>query len=545
MAEDKLKLEEPDQVVIRMYGQGFGDCFLLAFPRMQDSQAGAMDNPVYVVIDSGVFYLTPGDRARMKAVAQSIKDATGGEVDLLVATHEHHDHLSGFEYAKEEWRNIKVRRVWLGWTEDAEHPDTQRYDKEKAALQFQAEVALKIAQAYRRQDPALERGLQRVKALVGFAGDESSESETDPLPDADGKIKPPRKISKLPDRVLDDFAKEPGKRFHPDGKTRCFFCEPGQVRTVPGTRVDAYVLGPPTAEGRLAQDMVAGEVYPEDEKDDDSNGTDSNTTLAAVARRLEFAAATNRAERESLAAAFNRRLAVDAETESAPDVGMPFRGTMSLPYSKASQHAFFRDHYFEARSDRKIETDWLHGFGRLALQVDRVINNTSLVLAFRLPDKRILLFVGDAQVGNWLSWHEIQPTDWRRPEGGQVDYRPTADELLAQTVVYKVGHHGSHNATLEKRGLEMMQDGLIAFVPASRVYPQDEYGWHIPLGTLTDALWRKSGGQVVFPHEHPDYSYANTPFQNRVKPAAEEFAPMKRGRKLIEAAVPLWREVRI
>jgi hypothetical protein len=211
----------------------------------------------------------------------------------------------------------------------------------------------------------------------------------------------------------------------------------------------------------------------------------------------------------------------------------------------AKQTRFFQKHYFEGDNARTIETEWLHGFGRLALQVDRVVNNTSLVLAFRLPDERVLLFVGDAQVGNWLSWYEIQKNDWRRPNGGRVRYRPTASELLAETVVYKAGHHGSHNATLKDRGLEKMQDGVIAFVPTSQFFPQDQNCWTIPLPTLLEALWRKSGGRVVFPHEHRKYSYANTQFQDRVKSATERFAPMKQAGKIIEKAVPIWREVRI
>src|SRR5687768_5933220 len=138
MAEDELTLEQPNQVVIRMYGQGFGDCCLLAFPRTQDGQAGEMENPVYVVIDSGVYNTTPGQDERMQAVARSIRNATGEKIDLLVATHEHYDHLSGFESAPEEWSQIQVRHIWLAWTEDAKHPATKKYDKEKDALQLQA-----------------------------------------------------------------------------------------------------------------------------------------------------------------------------------------------------------------------------------------------------------------------------------------------------------------------------------------------------------------------------------------------------------------------
>ena len=49
----------------------------------------------------------------------------------------------------------------------------------------------------------------------------------------------------------------------------------------------------------------------------------------------------------------------------------------------------------------------IEGAGRLALQLDSDTNNTSLVLAIELiASGRVLLFPGDAQVGNWLSWHE-------------------------------------------------------------------------------------------------------------------------------------------
>jgi hypothetical protein len=101
-AEEKLKLNSEQEVVVRMYGQGFGDCFLLAFPRLEEGKDPDPKDPVYVVIDSGVFYNTPGDRQRMRDVAKSIKVATGGTIDLLVGTHEHHDHLCGFEYAKND-----------------------------------------------------------------------------------------------------------------------------------------------------------------------------------------------------------------------------------------------------------------------------------------------------------------------------------------------------------------------------------------------------------------------------------------------------------
>ena len=53
-----------------------------------------------------------------------------------------------------------------------------------------------------------------------------------------------------------------------------------------------------------------------------------------------------------------------------------------------------------------MDDDWLHVASDMALQLDSATNNSSLALAFeRISDGKVLLFPGDAQQGNWLSWH--------------------------------------------------------------------------------------------------------------------------------------------
>jgi hypothetical protein len=83
------------------------------------------------------------------------------------------------------------------------------------------------------------------------------------------------------------------------------------------------------------------------------------------------------------------------------------------------------------------------------------------VLGFEFIDTReVLLFVGDAHIGNWKSWASVT---YDIP--GRSKPMP-AHDLLARTVFYKVGHHCSHNATLKKGGLELMQhEDLVAFAP--------------------------------------------------------------------------------
>ena len=131
--------------------------------------------------------------------------------------------------------------------------------------------------------------------------------------------------------------------------------------------------------------------------------------------------------------------------------------------------------------------------GSLALQMDSDTNNTSLVLAFEIIETgKILLFPGDAQVGNWLSWHDYI---WQVKDGECGKTRDvTATDILNRTVFYKAGHHASHNATLKEKGLELMEDeDLVVFIPEK----QDQYNG-IPYSELIDRMMEKAKGRVLF-----------------------------------------------
>ena len=112
---------------------------------------------------------------------------------------------------------------------------------------------------------------------------------------------------------------------------------------------------------------------------------------------------------------------------------------------------------------RAIDDQWLLAAEQLALKLDNVVNNLSMVLAFEFTaTKEVLLFAADAQIGNWLSW---QKPVWTLTDG-RTRTEVRAHDLLARTVFYKVGHHGSHNATLKDGGLEAMSHpGLVAATP--------------------------------------------------------------------------------
>jgi hypothetical protein len=89
--------------------------------------------------------------------------------------------------------------------------------------------------------------------------------------------------------------------------------------------------------------------------------------------------------------------------------------------------------------------DKMHKAGtRQALEIvagfDEVLNNTSVVLLVTVGDRSLLL-TGDAQVENWS-----YPLDRALGENGRAA-EPELHQALASVELYKVGHHGSRNAT--------------------------------------------------------------------------------------------------
>jgi hypothetical protein len=118
------------------------------------------------------------------------------------------------------------------------------------------------------------------------------------------------------------------------------------------------------------------------------------------------------------------------------------------------------------------------------------------VLAIEFSDGDVLLFVADAQVGNWLSGADLS---WEA-QGRKV----TGPDLLARTIFYKVGHHGSHNATLRTAGLELMKNLSLAAIPVDHDMAVKKRWGNMPLPELVKALELQAKDGVVHIDETPD-----------------------------------------
>jgi len=411
-----------------MYRQGLGDCFLISLPR---NDGGS--RPFYVMIDCGVVLGTPDPGTIMKQVMDNIVAVTGGEIDILIATHEHWDHLSGFVQAAESFAKLKVGRVWLAWTENAADELTQKIRKDKG----EALAALRMGLSQMHLAGDADGVALAWTGILEFFGAAKGATTGDALKSVRDKVK----------------AQE------------LRYCLPTDPPVVPdGIDARFYVLGPPHDEKSLRK-------------------------INPSARNKE----TYGLALDGLQMFMNGAGTALGVT----DEGRPFDQQYEIPFLYAQSAPgldFFRTNYWQpagAAPDawRRIDTDWLGGSTELALQLDSLTNNTSLVLAIEFPDGDVLLFAADAQVGNWLSW---QDRVWT-VNGKTV----TGPDLLGRAILYKVGHHGSHNATLRAQGLERMTSpDLVAMIPVNRATAA-KMRWKMPFDPLLDRLMEKTQQRVL------------------------------------------------
>ena len=140
---------------------------------------------------------------------------------------------------------------------------------------------------------------------------------------------------------------------------------------------------------------------------------------------------------------------------------------------------------------RRVDGAWLDNAEQFALAPNSATNNTSLALAIELVDTgQVLLFPADAQVGSWLSWQSLT---W--PVQGRA---VTVEDLLGRVAFYKVGHHGSHNATLKGQGVELMpEQGIVVFIPVDHAMAVKKRWNQMPQADLVAALSNRAGSQLV------------------------------------------------
>jgi hypothetical protein len=464
-----------DSIKVRMYRHGFGDCFLLQF-------FSGLSRESTMLIDCGLKYNDSVEGISLKDVVEDIKKTLKGdndegalaELDILVVTHEHWDHVSGFDPSEELFDDMIIHKVWMAWTEDPEDEEAKTINanirKGVKALRISEEKMkistklLEIAGFFKTEFNGEQLFTYRQNFINGLSSINDfygpfSASKTMKTSESGIKFKEKYKISIETQKAINHI------RTLTKGQSAIQYFNPGDLiknaNKFPGIRI--YVLGPP-------RNSLLN-------KDSPSRGAEKEVYFEN--------------SRRAMTGFINGVLRMgDAEAEYSDD-GKPFDDVKVIPEEKANTIPYFKNTYNNAdEAWRKIEDDWLDMAGALALQMDSDTNNTSLALGIEfIESNRVLLFPGDAQVGSWLSWHDLE---WKIKKDDKIT-NVDAEQLLSNTVLYKASHHLSHNATLKNKGLELMtHEDLVALVPEK----EKQYNG-IPYKPLLKKLKEKTKGRMI------------------------------------------------
>lgn len=390
-----------DEIRIRAYNVGFGDSFLLDLP--------GRNGRVKILIDCGSVSFGASGQTTESVVQRIVRDVTVdgvAQIDVVVATHRHRDHISGF--ARDEWRAVKVREVWQPWTEAPDDPEARRL----RIAQTQLADSLVAGRQRLAATPNTSSWLVELVAAMGFNASVNDAANS---------------------MLRSGFAGAPVRRYL--ARTR----EPVRAEVLGGHAV--HVLG-----ASRDVDVIARMTPP------------SGQSYLAM-------------------------LPTDPNLADRDDRPFPWLPPMTWEEYGSAE--------LNGGEVRKIDHGGAKGQLRklvgndsllTAAVLDHAVNNTSLMLAFEVGDQ-LLLFPGDAQ---WGSWQVCMSEDW-------------SADIIGRANFYKVGHHGSHNATPRKFVEEFLPKGA-GYVTSVGQYSRWE---NIPKTELLEAIAAKTGRESVTTMEPP------------------------------------------
>jgi ribonuclease BN (tRNA processing enzyme) len=409
--------DTPTKLRIRSYNVGFGDCFLLTFFYGDDKTRD-------VLIDFGSTQRSPvGPEGGMLEIAEKIREDCGGKLDMVVATHRHADHISGFgEKPGEVIASLKPELVVQPWTED---PDLEPDAKAPAG-----------AEGDRADAPSLVSRLAGMQAVAKALLDEVPRLEASPSV----RMSVRQQLAFLGETNLANKAAV--NNLMTMGQRKPVYASFGTELEIadllPGVGLE--VLGPPTLE---QSEAIA------EQRDTDP---DEFWHLAASAGATAGAGA-------------------DRPPPLFPDADILREGLHQ-------EARWVIPEIQRMRSEEMLA---------IVRSLDSALNNTSLILLFEVGDTR-LLFPGDAQIENWS--YALKT----------VSNHEEIQERLATASFYKVGHHGSLNATpktlwnaFQRVSEEATPDRLATMVSSlAGKHGSEDRGTEVPRKVLLAELESKS-----------------------------------------------------
>lgn len=433
-----------------------------------------------VLIDCGVCTGSKDDF--IKHFEEFQKDFSSNEqgnvkikIDLLIVTHEHQDHVLGFEMFEELFsKQADIGEIWFAWTENDKASKIKswktKYGEKLKKLGFTTEHLNSLIsqpdfnednKGYKYENQISEGRTHFANVLSSFTDLHLSKTSTGSYK---GGLEGMNIIKSIQPRYY--------KRFLRPGDVIKDF----DSFNIDGLKV--YVLGPPTTIAAIKQENGGpGESYKHNKELDEFKGFND---------------------------AIGNMMMADSDSNPFSSNYVDFTNTMHEPYNKEPY--------------RKIDNDWLQTAGRMALRMNSLTNNLSLALAFEIdPSKKILLFPGDAEFGSWQSWHEINWSESTENKNGGSKQITTKD-ILNRTVFYKVAHHLSHNGTPKSIGVDYLNNEELACF-ATLDYSRINSVWRntMPNRHLTSDLLANSKGRFLLINDSNIYLDKNKEYTIREK----------------------------
>lgn len=390
-------------VTVRMYDVGFGDAFLITVK--QDDRAWRM------LVDCGVHNqgkarpLLDVVLAIISDLTEAAEPGTPPTLDVVVATHHHADHITGFAY--DDWDKVHVGEVWVSFVEDDSDDDA------KTLKNGLARAAKSLNTLIGRAPAALDD--EKRTLALGLAGALAMNS----LGNEDA-------MDRLLGRNGKHFLNFPKVRYLPDKIALL-----NVIRTsLPD--VNVHVLGPSRDPDQLKR----------------MNPPTSARWLAMQQSLDAESAGESQGDLAQAKPIFDEIYYVTPD-EVSHDIGIELVSTLAT---------------------LRLETlaDDASELLAAASILERSVNNTSIFFVLDVDGTR-LVFVGDSQQGAWD--HVLQD--------------PAARALVSDPAFYKIGHHGSHNATPRDYVANALGNhGTYAMLPYGKV---EQWG-DIPNETLLTAF---------------------------------------------------------
>ncbi len=413
---------------VRMYRLGFGDCFLITL--------AATPSPVHVLVDCGVFKGTSqtGDLGTLPDVVANVIQETRGHVGLLVMTHRHADHIAGFSRCRDQFEGFKADAIWMPVWES-------EYDEK--AKEFQENLTSVAADLERHFALSIANGVDNLNAYR--SAESMMFNATGIELGATGGTTSNAVALKM---LKNDFGAKP--EYYRANDT------PTVPESLAKAGLTARIFGPPPVDDIALMKLM-----------DLKKGVGQYLVGASAGK----AAAAFSPFDDTCTDPAGGSYPAGAFAEYAPR-------PMTVDVPPEAMRSALQDAIARAQPEAALMA---------AAGLNSFLNNQSLVVLFSWKGKN-LLFAGDAQGGNWEYW--LYGTDRPEKEPGD-ELSAEAGKIFASLDLYKMGHHGSTNAT-PIPAVNAMAAGIVALCPTEvNVYGDGEKETEVPRGPLLDAICRR------------------------------------------------------